>query len=60
MVYSICKAVVHRGEHRTAESPVQFRATCLRGYTITVCPFYNLDPRAEYVEKSMYPALILL
>nr|DAF36764.1 MAG TPA: hypothetical protein [Caudoviricetes sp.] len=29
MVYSICKAVVHRGEHRTAESPVQFRATCI-------------------------------
>lgn len=26
---AICKAVVHRGEHRIAESPVQFRATCI-------------------------------
>ena len=29
MVYLSCKAIVHRGEYRIAESPVQFRVTCI-------------------------------
>ena len=29
MVYLNCKAIVHRGEYRVAESPVQFRVTCI-------------------------------
>ena len=29
MVYLSCKAIVHRGEYRVAESLVQFRVTCI-------------------------------
>nr|DAJ23535.1 MAG TPA: hypothetical protein [Caudoviricetes sp.] len=41
MVYLSCEAIVHRGEHRIAESPVQFRVTCMEvvvlgDYAVTV------------------------
>lgn len=57
---ALCKAVVHRGEYRMAESPVRFRATCIvRAYRsgMSFCfkmkyiPTYAMQQAKENMES---------